>query len=62
MGQFLSLPEDHEQKTHIFEGNALSYVQELRGLNWPKEMIRKAAEFYEIKEVVAALDLDGRIG
>jgi hypothetical protein len=54
-------PQKIKAENALFEGNAIAYVQELRRLNWPRQCIRKAAEFYNLKEVVDLLDRDGRL-
>jgi hypothetical protein len=54
-------PQKIKAENALFEGDAMTFVIELRRLNWPKSVLRKAAEFYELKEIVALLDLDGRL-
>jgi hypothetical protein len=54
-------PQKIRAENALFEGNAIGYVTELRRLNWPTETIRKAAEFYGLREVVSLLDREGRL-
>jgi hypothetical protein len=54
-------PQKLKAENSLFRGDSITYVQELRRLNWPKELIRKAAEFYGLREVVSLLDREGRL-
>ncbi len=55
-------PQKIKAENALFEGDALKYVQELRRLHWPANRIRPAAEAYRLREVMALLDREGRIG
>jgi hypothetical protein len=54
-------PRKLKAENALFEGNAVKYVSELRRLNWPAELIEKAAEFYGLAEVIALLHREGKL-
>ena len=55
-------PQKIKAENALFEGNALTYVRELRRLLWPSRIIRRAAEFYRLQEVCSLLDREGKMG
>lgn len=54
-------PQKITAENALFEGDAMTYVLELRRLHWPSEVIRKAALFYGLKEIVSLLDREGSL-
>jgi hypothetical protein len=52
-------PQKIKAENALFMGDSLTYVQTLRRLNWPKPLIKKAAEFYGFNEIVSLLERDG---
>lgn len=54
-------PRKIKAENALFSGDALTYVTELRRLNWPKEVVRKAAEYYRLMEIVSLLDREGKM-
>jgi hypothetical protein len=54
-------PQKIKAENALFEGNALKYVSELRRLHWPAPMLRAAAQFYGLGEIVSLLDREGKL-